>query len=170
MPPELTALATPALHWSVGLLLAFPFCLFYWQFFRSGLRIGRQLKQANQRLIALKAVGPVLDFKACAAKRWSAMPCATPGTNTATRCTARAGQCTGHVGSEPLTPTSMANGFFTDQSLIAVPLRTEFYKYQGILTGLGIIGTFSGLIIGLQGFKVTDDAQVVRRSLETLIF
>ena len=35
--------------------------------------------------------------------------------------------------------------------MVDAPLRTEFYKHlPGILTGLGIIGTFSGLIIGLQ--------------------
>ncbi|MDC8783616.1 anti-phage ZorAB system protein ZorA [Roseateles koreensis] len=66
--------------------------------------------------------------------------------------------------------TAMANSFFTEQALVDAPLRTEFYKHlPGILTGLGIIGTFSGLILGLQGFKVSDDAGVVRNSLETLI-
>ncbi|WP_235184968.1 anti-phage ZorAB system protein ZorA [Cupriavidus sp. SK-3] len=65
---------------------------------------------------------------------------------------------------------AMANGFFTEQALVDSPLRTEFYKHlPGILTGLGIIGTFSGLIFGLQSFQVSDDAAVVRGSLEALI-
>lgn len=171
MPPELTALATPALHWSVGLLLAFSVLSFFWQFFRSGLRIGRQLKQANQRLIALKAVGPVLDLDRLRSEAmvsdalrhaWDEYRDTLHGQKQA--------NAQGMLEVSRWRATSMANGFFTDQSLIAVPLRTEFYKHlPGILTGLGIIGTFSGLIIGLQGFKVTDDAQVVRRSLETLI-
>ena len=50
------------------------------------------------------------------------------------------------------------------------PLRAEFYKHlPGMLTGVGIIGTFLGLILGLQGFQVTDDANQVRQSLATLI-
>ncbi|CAG9183918.1 anti-phage ZorAB system protein ZorA [Cupriavidus respiraculi] len=66
--------------------------------------------------------------------------------------------------------TAMANGFFTEQTLVDSPLRTEFFKHlPGILTGLGIIGTFSGLILGLQSFRVSDDAAVVRSSLEALI-
>ena len=37
------------------------------------------------------------------------------------------------------------------------PLRSDFYKHvPGILTGLGIIGTFSGLINGLIHFDVSD--------------
>jgi ABC-type transporter Mla subunit MlaD len=66
--------------------------------------------------------------------------------------------------------TSMAEAFFSEQVLVDTPLKTEFYKHlPGILTGLGIIGTFSGLIMGLSNFNVTDDANVVRASLATLI-
>jgi hypothetical protein len=39
----------------------------------------------------------------------------------------------------------------------------------GLFTGVGIIGTFWGLIQGLQAFKVSDDAGVVRTSLEGLM-
>jgi hypothetical protein len=36
---------------------------------------------------------------------------------------------------------------------VDTPLRTEYFRHlPGILTGLGIIGTFFGLIIGLSGF------------------
>lgn len=66
--------------------------------------------------------------------------------------------------------TATTTTFFTEQALIDAPLRTEFYKHlPGILTGIGIIGTFSGLILGLNGFKITDDPQVVRSSLDSLI-
>ena len=38
-----------------------------------------------------------------------------------------------------------------------LPLQTDFYKHvPGILTGLGIIGTFSGLIMGLIHFDVSN--------------
>lgn len=66
--------------------------------------------------------------------------------------------------------TAMAEVFFSEQALVETPLKTAFYKHlPGILTGLGIIGTFSGLIYGLNGFQVTDDPNAVRASLGTLI-
>lgn len=66
--------------------------------------------------------------------------------------------------------TAMAEVFFAEQALVETPLKTAFYKHlPGILTGLGIIGTFSGLIFGLNGFQITDDPKSVRDSLGTLI-
>lgn len=66
--------------------------------------------------------------------------------------------------------TAMANMFFTEQTVVDGPLGTEFYKHlPGILTGLGIIGTFTGLILGLQGFQVSTDATVAQQSLQSLI-
>lgn len=66
--------------------------------------------------------------------------------------------------------TAMAESFFTEQALVDIPLKTEFYKHlPGILTGLGIIGTFAGLIAGLTHFEVSNDPQTVRTSLRLLI-
>lgn len=49
-------------------------------------------------------------------------------------------------------------------------LKTDFFKHlPGIFTGLGIIGTFLGLISGLRQFEVSSQADVVRSSLETLM-
>jgi DNA anti-recombination protein RmuC len=56
--------------------------------------------------------------------------------------------------------TSMAATFFTEQAIVGTPLKTEFYKHlPGILTGLGIIGTFLGLILGLRNFDVSNPSQ-----------
>lgn len=64
----------------------------------------------------------------------------------------------------------MAEAFFTEQALVDTPLKTEFYKHlPGILTGLGIIGTFSGLIQGLTHFDVSTNPEAVRISLRNLI-
>lgn len=66
--------------------------------------------------------------------------------------------------------TAMAEVFFTDQALVDIPLKTDFFKHlPGIFTGLGIIGTFSGLIIGLSTFQVSGNAEVARASLAELI-
>ncbi|HET7776451.1 MAG TPA: hypothetical protein VFK74_08795, partial [Azospira sp.] len=66
--------------------------------------------------------------------------------------------------------TALAENFLTEQALVDTPLRAEFYKHlPGILTGIGILGTFSGLIVGLTHFEVSASADVVRGSLKELI-
>ncbi len=67
--------------------------------------------------------------------------------------------------------TAMAEVFFSEQALVETPLKTAFYKHlPGILTGLGIIGTFSGLIHGLQVFDAMNpDPDAIKRSLDNLI-
>lgn len=66
--------------------------------------------------------------------------------------------------------TALANSFFTEQIVISTPLKAEFFKHlPGILTGIGIIGTFLGLILGLFTFDVSKDADQVRNSLRNLL-
>lgn len=66
--------------------------------------------------------------------------------------------------------TALAESFFTEQVLVDTPLKTEFYKHlPGILTGLGIIGTFSGLILGLSKFDVSVDPNQAQAQLRELI-
>jgi cation transport regulator ChaC len=66
--------------------------------------------------------------------------------------------------------TVPAEVFFNTQVLVDTPLNTEFFRHlPGILTGIGIIGTFSGLIAGLSGFEPTGSAEVVKASLSGLM-
>lgn len=66
--------------------------------------------------------------------------------------------------------TVPAEMYFSEQMLVYSPLKTEFFKHlPGILTGIGIIGTFLGLIIGLQAFKLSEDPEIVRESLNALL-
>ncbi|MBF0236520.1 MAG: anti-phage defense ZorAB system ZorA [SAR324 cluster bacterium] len=59
--------------------------------------------------------------------------------------------------------TLPASAFFSPQSVVETWLHTDFFKHlPGILTGLGIIGTFSGLIIGLTGFHVDNPTQTTQ--------
>ncbi|MFD2365474.1 anti-phage ZorAB system protein ZorA [Pseudoduganella sp. GCM10020061] len=49
--------------------------------------------------------------------------------------------------------TISASHYFSPQSIVDTPLHTEYFKHlPGILTGLGIIGTFFGLMLGLSEF------------------
>ncbi len=66
--------------------------------------------------------------------------------------------------------TGPAEVYFSEQVVVDSRLRTEFFKHlPGIFTGIGIIGTFSGIIEGLRHFKVSENAATVRESLETLM-
>ena len=66
--------------------------------------------------------------------------------------------------------TVLAEAYFNVESLVAVELRTEYFKHQpGIFTGLGIIGTFVGLLKGLMTFNISSDPEKVRQSLDFLI-
>jgi hypothetical protein len=57
--------------------------------------------------------------------------------------------------------SSHADLYFTEQALVDTPLQSNFYKHiPGILTGVGIIGTFTGLIAGLIGFDVSNPERV----------
>jgi len=52
---------------------------------------------------------------------------------------------------------ALAETYFSEHALVDSPLQTDFYKHvPGILTGLGIIGTFAGLIMGLIHFDVSN--------------
>jgi hypothetical protein len=66
--------------------------------------------------------------------------------------------------------TVFSDSFFSEQAVVDNRLKTEYYKHvPGILTGLGIIGTFIGLIIGLRRFKVPEDLTKVQEQLGQLI-
>ena len=53
-----------------------------------------------------------------------------------------------------------AEMMFTKESLVDGPLFDDFWRHlPGILTGLGIIGTFAGLLYGLGDFKLAIDAK-----------
>jgi hypothetical protein len=63
--------------------------------------------------------------------------------------------------SGPWQASSYAEHYFTEQALVDSPLQTHFFSHiPGILTGVGIIGTFTGLIAGLIGFDVSQPQQV----------
>jgi len=66
--------------------------------------------------------------------------------------------------------TMPAEMFFNSQFVVDSRLRTEFFKHlPGLFTGMGIIGTFTGLIEGLRAFQVSESAATVRSSLESLM-
>ncbi|WP_297444157.1 anti-phage ZorAB system protein ZorA [Acidocella sp.] len=66
--------------------------------------------------------------------------------------------------------TIPASVIFTPEAIVDSPNSVEFFKhFPGLFTGIGIIGTFSGLVQGLSLFKISDDASTVRMSLQDLM-
>lgn len=66
--------------------------------------------------------------------------------------------------------TMPAGVFFRQDVLVDIPLRADFFKHlPGLFTGVGIIGTFYGLLIGMQSFVVSENPVVVRGSLTRLL-
>lgn len=77
---------------------------------------------------------------------------------------------TGGVDVVSLRATLPAATFFTEENMVDAPLRADFFKHlPGIFTGIGIIGTFTGLLFGLRDFSVSDNAGLVRESLGHLL-
>jgi hypothetical protein len=66
--------------------------------------------------------------------------------------------------------TTLAENIFTGPALVDARLNSEFFKHlPGILTGIGIIGTFFGLIVGVHGFDPTQlDPKVIQQGLKEL--
>ena len=66
--------------------------------------------------------------------------------------------------------TAPAEVMWNSQLAVDQRVGAEFFKHlPGMFTGLGVIGTFFGLIEGLRRFQVSSDADVVRGSLESLM-
>jgi hypothetical protein len=66
--------------------------------------------------------------------------------------------------------TAPARLFLNLATCAEARLRVEFFRnLPGIFTGIGIIGTFSGLILGLRAFRVSDESSVVQNSLNGLL-
>jgi hypothetical protein len=163
------------LHWIPHLIiipiLSFAVWKFYTEFLQSGSRLGIQLIEATEELQKLKNSGSFLDLDEINNRvmiNWSLRHCWAEY-----RDTLHAQKSANSMGMMEVTrwrATAMANMFFTEQTVVDVPLKAEFYKHlPGILTGLGIIGTFAGLIMGLQGFQVSTDATKAQQSLQNLI-
>lgn len=60
--------------------------------------------------------------------------------------------------------------FFSENVIVDTPLQVEFYKHlPGIVTGVGIIFTFLGLLVGLFAFDPAGDPAKVQDSLALLL-
>jgi len=157
---------------SVALLLLLASIAFLVRFVWPALRLGRELEGVLRQLDALPrhadkpididAIGRDILARGALAHLWREYRQTLHGIS--------APDSTGKPRLVAWRATAMAETFFTEQALVDIPLKTDFYKHlPGILTGLGIIGTFAGLIVGLTHFEVSSHADTVRASLRDLI-
>ncbi|VTX88023.1 anti-phage ZorAB system protein ZorA [Acinetobacter ursingii] len=66
--------------------------------------------------------------------------------------------------------TVSSDMFFSQIAIIDTPLKVDFYKHiPGIITGVGIIATFLGLLFGLLAFDPAGDPAKVQNSLALLL-
>lgn len=143
------------------------------QFLVPGWRAKREMRSASAALKLLRARGPVLDLdelRNVAMNSEALRHCWAEFRDTLHG--QKQPNALGALEVSRWRATAMANSFFTEQALVDTALRTEFYKHlPGILTGIGIIGTFSGLILGLQAFGQVNlgDAEQARQGLRALL-
>lgn len=66
--------------------------------------------------------------------------------------------------------TAPAAYFFSPAAVVDRPLGVEYFRHlPGILTGIGIIGTFSGILFGLSNFDSTD-SETMSSSVTLLLY
>lgn len=144
---------------------------FFRDFFRPGKKVSTDLKVTIEKLREIKSKSKVTDLEGI---RENAM--ASPSLRSCwdefsdTLHGQKKSNSLGSMEVNQYRATALANSFFTEQLVISTPLKAEFFKHlPGILTGIGIIGTFLGLILGLFSFDISKDADQVRASLRNLL-
>ena len=161
------------LPWGVAGVLLVATSVFFWQFFIPSRRLHNELDVATQKIKEIKqrlSGTPIVDLNEIQAVMITDELKHLWREYAETLHPQKKQDESGQLKIIRYRATAMAEVFLSEQALVETPLKTAFYKHlPGILTGLGIIGTFSGLIYGLNGFQVTDDPNAVRASLGTLI-
>lgn len=70
----------------------------------------------------------------------------------------------------PPRSTVPAEMVFSPQLIVDSRLNAEFFRHlPGLFTGVGIVGTFLGLVIGLSSFRISSDQAVIQASLTGLL-
>jgi|APEBP8051073178_1049388.scaffolds.fasta_scaffold01053_10 hypothetical protein len=159
--------------WTVGAIIAIVSFGFVFRFMLPALRLGGALAKVIKAIsqTKTKAAGMAVDLDEIAreamieprlAHLWSEY--------TETLHPQRADDGNGLMRVKRWRATALSEIFFSEHSVVDSPLKTEFYKHvPGILTGLGIIGTFSGLILGLIDFNVSINPELAQTELSNLV-
>ncbi len=167
-------------YWHIGLVAVFLFAFtldFFFRFARQSRKLNKDLRRSLAALRAIRAqangrdvidldkieskamAGPTLNHLWREYKK-TLFPQRTDGGNDEH----------GQSSIVRWRATALAETFFTEQAIVDSRLKTEFFKHvPGVLTGLGIIGTFLGLIKGLVSFDVSLDPTKAQEQLRNLV-
>lgn len=149
--------------WLVGSLLAIIAVGFLFNFVVPALRLRKELNEAIAQLTSIKdrVNGNVVELSEIADGPMRTPDLAHSWSEYAeTLHPQREVDETGQTRTVRWRATALAETFFSEHAIVYTPLKADFYKHlPGILTGLGIIGTFLGLIMGLSSFDVSDPAK-----------
>ncbi|MBU6378491.1 MAG: anti-phage defense ZorAB system ZorA [Gammaproteobacteria bacterium] len=152
-------------YWHVGLVAVFLVALtidFISRFFLGSLQLKRELDDAITELRAISSQknGELIDLNGVKSKAMKSQALSNLWTEYAKTLHSQLGE-EDELGQRKIKrwrSTSLADMFFTEQAIVDSRLKTDFFKHlPGVLTGLGIIGTFAGLIKGLVTFKVVGE-------------
>ncbi len=157
----------------VGTLLGLLSIAFVYKFCRNALHLGAELDDSIRGLKNLRseAKGPIVDLDAIADKAMKSPALAHLWSEYAKTLHPQSKEGSdGQVRIVKWRSTTLAETFFSEQAVVDTRLKTEFYKHlPGILTGLGIIGTFTGLIFGLIEFNVSLEPKEAQEQLRSLV-
>ncbi|MEI8326898.1 MAG: anti-phage ZorAB system protein ZorA, partial [Betaproteobacteria bacterium] len=157
----------------VGTLLALLSLGFVFKFCRQALRLGNELDGSIRGLKDIRSAvkGPIVDLEGIAAKAMKSPALAHLWSEYAKTLHSQSKEgADGQVRIVKWRSTTLAETFFSEQAVVDTRLKTEFYKHlPGILTGLGIIGTFTGLIFGLIEFNVSLEPKEAQAQLRSLV-
>lgn len=158
--------------WLVGSLLAIISLGFVLNFVIPGQRLRKELTDAVAQLASIKASG---SGKLVELSEIANGPMGTPDLAHSWNEYAETLHPQREVGPDGQNrivrwrATALAETFFSEHAIVYTPLKADFYKHlPGILTGIGIIGTFLGLIDGLSSFNVSNPADA-QNELKKLI-
>ncbi|WP_253192325.1 hypothetical protein [Burkholderia cenocepacia] len=164
-------------YWHIGVVALVLVCLsldFLVRFFIRSFKLRRDLDDAIEALQAIRGEknGELVELSAVETKAMKSEALSNPWTEYAKTLHKQLGD-EDELGQQRIRcwrSTALAETFFTDQAIVDSRLKTDFFKHlPGVLTGLGIIGTFLGLIKGLVHFDVSVDPAAAQAQLQGLV-
>jgi putative membrane protein len=159
---HLTGTAVIAVLSAISLLL---FAHFLWQYVFRGIRLRRQLKDLAQKVGALSDRSPDL-LRSDLDTIFAGTQAKHAWTEYADTLHEQSENFEGALRITAVRATVSADAFINLESTVDPRIGTEYFRHlPGLFTGLGIIGTFSGLIAGLIAFKPDAEVEALKVGL-----
>lgn len=159
--------ATPFAVWVTGGGLLFLSIVFLWKFLIPGVIHWRRLTRIRKELSSQPLKNQLSSFEKAFSKDSKLLHLWREYVESLYK---EKGEKDGQMQVVAYHATAPAEMYFHGESVYESRLHAEFFKHlPGIFTGIGIIGTFSGLISGLSTFDVSENALTVRMSLQSLM-